>query len=344
MPPAAPSANQAPLSKGALNINTLSGAVKAAIWLLSTDEKSAVDALALLSSEEIVRLREAVETMEKVGPEVLAAIHAEFSKLLEEKPLRVRGSMTYLQHLANEALGEARAAQLLMPRDALPPSAVLMEADVEILATLLSEEYPQVVAAVIATLTPAKACQVLLKLSDPLRREVVARVARLHKVPHASLVRAQQVLSSGLPMAAGEDYDIDGVRIAASLLNQLEAEQAEEILVNLGAETLATQVRQAMFTFEDLNRLDRRSLQALLKEVSSETLLMSLKAASEAMKTKIFESLSKRAGEMMKEDLQMLGPARLADVEKAQGEIVGVALRLRTEGKITVVGLGGDFV
>ncbi len=331
-------------SQGMMKTNTLKGAVKAAIWLLSADERTAVDSLALLSGEEIIRLREAVETMEKVGPEVLSAIHSEFQKLLSEKPLRVRGSMGYLQHLANAALGEARAGALLMRRDALPPSAVLMEADVEILATLLSEEYPQVVAAVIATLTPAKASQVLLKLGETMRREVIARVARLHKVPHTSLTRAQQVLSSGLPVASGEDYDIDGVRIAASLLNQLEPEKAEEILGNLGAEALAAQVRQAMFTFEDLTRLDRRSLQTLLKEVSSESLLISLKAASDAVKTKIFEGLSKRAGEMMREDLGMLGPTKLADVEKAQADIIAVATRLRSEGKVTVVGLGGDFV
>jgi flagellar motor switch protein FliG len=341
MPPAA---KAAVASKGPINLSNLNGSVKAAIWLLSTDEKSAIDAMALLSSDEVVRLREAVDGMEKVGPEVLASIHSEFGKLMNERPLRVRGSMQYLHQIANQALGEARAAQLLLPRDALPPSAVLMEADVEILAGLLGEEYPQVIAAVLATLKPQKACQVLLKFPDSLRREVVGRVARLHKVPHASLARAQQVLSNGLPMAAGEDYDIDGVRIAATLLNQLETEQAEEILINLGTETLTTQVRQAMFTFEDLGRLDRRGLQTLLKEVSSDTLLMSLKAASDGVKTKIFEGLSKRAGEMMREDLQMMGPTKLADVEKAQTDIVTVALRLRTEGKLTVVGMGGDFV
>ena len=340
-PPAAPAAQK---PKTPLNVGSLTGAVKAAIWLLSTDEKSAIDAMALLSADEIVRLREGVTTMEKVGPDVLASIHAEFAKLLEDRPLRVKGSMTYLHQIANQALGEARAAQLLMPRDALPPSAMLMDADVELLAGLLSEEYPQVIAAVLATLKPQKACQVLLKFPDALRREVVGRVARLHKVPHASLARAQQVISNGLPMAAGEDYDIDGVRIAASLLNQLESEQADEILNNLGAETLSTQVRQAMFTFEDLARLDRRGLQTLLKEVSSDKLLLSLKAASDTVKGKIFEGLSKRAGEMMREDLQMMGPTKLADVEKAQTEIVTVALRLRTEGKLTVVGMGGDFV
>ena len=324
---------------------SLTGAMKAAIWLLSTEESTAVKAIALLSNDELMRVRTTVETMQKIGPETLSQIHQEFSKLLVEQPLRLRGSMGYLQHLASSALGEARAMQLLMPPDTLPPSAVLMEADVGILGTLLGEEHPQVVAAVMATLTPAKACAVLFKLPEPQRKSVIARVARLQKVPHASLTRAQAVLSAGLPSASGEDYDVDGVRIAASLLNQLETEQAEEILTTLGVETLATEVRQAMFTFEDLTKLDRRGLQTLLKEVSSETLLKALKAASDQVKTKVFEGLSKRAAEMMREDLQMLGPARLADVEKAQNDVIAVALRLRSEGKITVVGLGGgDFV
>ena len=196
----------------------------------------------------------------------------------------------------------------------------------------------------LATLTPQRASEVLLHLPEANRQDIVVRVARLSKMPHASLTRAQEVLSAGLPVKGTADYEVDGVRVAATMLNQLQVETAENILESLGSETLSAEVRQAMFTFEDLLKLDKRGMQALLKEANGEQLLLALKAASDELREKIFASLSKRAAEMMREDLEVMGPARLADVEKAQMEIVTVALKLRAEGKINVVGAGGEFV
>ena len=322
----------------------LNGAAKAALWLLSVDEDVAVAALSLLSAEELVRLRKAVESIEKVGPEQLTAIHSEFNRLLEEQPLRVRGNLDYLKQLTAKALGETRAAQLMPAREALPPSAMLMEADPERLAMLLKQEHPQVIAAVLTTLSAKRASDVMMLFEEELRKNVVGRLAKLTKVPQASLARAQQVLSAGLPAEGGQEYTVDGVRLAASLLNQLQTEMVDGILAGFATPELAEDVRQAMFTFEDLARLDKRGMQSLLKEVPSDQLILSLKGAPEQLKEKIFDSLSKRAADMMREDLQLMGPVRLAEVEKAQETIVGIALRLRSEGKITVMGGGGDFV
>lgn len=322
----------------------LNGAAKAALWLLSVDEDIAVSALSLLSAEELVRLRKAVESIEKVGPEQLSAIHSEFNRLLEEQPLRVRGNLDYLKQLTAKALGETRAAQLMPAREPLPPSAMLMEADPERLAMLLKQEHPQVIAAVMTTLSAKRACDVMMLFEEELRKDVVARLAKLTKVPQASLARAQQVLSAGLPAEGGQEYTVDGVRLAASLLNQMQTETVDGILADFKTPELADDVRQAMFTYEDLGRLDKRGMQSLLKEVPSDQLILSLKGAPDTLKEKIFDSLSKRAADMMREDLQLMGPVRLAEVEKAQEAIVAIALRLRSEGKITVMGQGGDFV
>lgn len=322
----------------------LSGPMKAALWLLSVDEALAVGTMGLLSTDEVVKLRRTVDNIKKVSPDELTQIHAEFARLLEEQPLRLHGSVEYLTRLASQAYGDVRARVLMAPHDKLPASAMLMQTEVEVLASVLQEEHPQIIAAVLATLTPQRASEVLLHLPEANRQDIVVRVARLSKMPHASLTRAQEVLSAGLPVKGTEDYEVDGVRVAATMLNQLQVETAENILESLGSETLSAEVRQAMFTFEDLLKLDKRGMQALLKEANGEQLLLALKAASDELREKIFASLSKRAAEMMREDLEVMGPARLADVEKAQMEIVTVALKLRSEGKINVVGAGGEFV
>lgn len=326
----------------------LKGAVKAALWLLSSEEETAVSTLQHLTSDEVRRLRLAAETMQKYTPEQLALVHHEFRRLLEQQPLRVRGSVEYLYRLGMQAWGEQKANILLRPvHEAVPPATLLIEADVETLAVALLEEHPQIIAAVLTTLTPVRAMDVLKKFPDAIRIDVLTRLARLKKVPQASLARAQQLLSAGLPVVDAQDYNVDGVRLTATLLNQVgDSEQVESLLKAIAEEkeSLATDVRAAMFTFEDIMKLDRRGVQTLLKDVPADRLLLALKAASENMKNKIFEGLSKRAAEMMREDLSVMGPTRLTDVEAAQNEVVAIVLRLRDEGKIAVIGNSGDFV
>jgi flagellar motor switch protein FliG len=322
----------------------MTGAVKAALWLLSAEEEVAVGTLKLLTHDEVRRLREAAETIARISPEERVRGHREFKVILEQQPLRLRGSLKYLGRLATQAWGEATAQALLRPpQEPVPPATVLQEADTDTLAASLGEEHPQIIAAVLTTLPAVRASALLERFDEGLRAEVLSRLARLKRVPQSALVRAQQLISNNLPVAEAKDYDVDGVRLAATVLNEVGTEEADRLLTNLAteAETLATSVRSAMFTFEDLSRLDRRGLQALLKDVPADRLLLALKAASDALKGKIFEGLSKRAAEMMQEDLQAMGPTKLSEVEAAQADIVTVALRLRDEGKITIVGAGG---
>ena len=322
----------------------MSGAMKAALWLLSAEEEVAVGTLKLLGADEVRRLKQAAETISRISPEELVRVHHEFKVILEQQPLRLRGSLKYLNRLAGQAFGEISAqAMLRAPEEAMSPIAVLQEADIDTLAAKLIEEHPQIIAAVLTTLPPNRASALLARFELPVRGEVLGRLARLTKVPQSALVRAQQLLSAGLPIVEVKDQAVDGVRVAATVLNEVDTEEADRMLTSLATNTeaLALSVRAAMFTFDDLSRLDRRGLQALLKDVPADRLLLALKAASDTLKAKIFEGLSKRAAEMMQEDLSAMGPTKLADVEVAQGDIVKVAMRLRDEGKITIVGAGG---
>lgn len=323
---------------------SMTGVVKAALWLLSADEETAVATMQLLSPEEVQRLRLAAETLQRVSPQELAKVHHEFKFILEQQPLRLRGSVSYLGRLAAAAYGESTAARLLrLPDEVVPPSSMLDETDEKILAVALLEEHPQTVAALLSSLAPARA-SALLKYFDPqLRQQVVRRLAQLSVVPQDALERAQKYFAASLPRLNHADATVDGVRLAAKVLNEVGPEEAEKVITELGGEAdpLAVKVRAAMFTFEDLGRLDKRGLQALLKDVPSDRLLLALKAASADFKEKIFGGMSMRAAEMMREDLLAMGPAKMADVETAQADIVKIAMRLRDEGKITVMGSGG---
>jgi flagellar motor switch protein FliG len=329
---------------GNANAAPMSGAMKAALWLLSAEESVAVGTLKLLNAEEMRRLKQAAETIAKISPEELVRVHREFKVILEQQPLRLRGSIKYLNNLAVQAFGETSAqAMMREPEEPLSPMAVLQDADVDTLAATLMEEHPQIIAAVLTTIPAVRASALLARFEAGVRGEVLARLARLTRVPQSALVRAQQLLSANLPVIEVKDQTVDGVRVAATVLNEVGNEEADRLLTTLAtdAESLAESVRSAMFTFDDLLRLDRRGLQALLKDVPADRLLLALKAASDTLKAKIFEGLSKRAAEMMQEDLLAMGPTKLTDVEVAQADIVKIALKLREEGKITIIGAGG---
>ena len=329
------------------------GPTKAALWLLSIDEEIAVDTLGQLNDGEVRMLAKAVQELGRPDAQTLVAVHHEFNKTLQEQPFLLRGSFDYLGKIATKALGESKAIQLLQqPADAtaiqeekVPPS--LKKADINLLASALRKEHPQLIAAVLANLDEIKSGDVLQKLPSEIQPTIINRIAKLKRVPQEALAHVEHILSAGMPTSSKQDATIDGVKIAAGMLNKLKPETVEDILNEMPEESrqIATEIRQAMFTFEDLNQLDRKGLQMLLKEVQSDQLLMALKTASEELKEKFFTSLSKRAAEMLRDDMAVMGPVRVADVEAGQQAIVAIALQLRAEGKLNISGQGGeDFV
>lgn len=327
--------------------NDVRGVLKAGLLLLSIDEDVAIQILGQLTEQEILRLRDAIGTLGKTAPEQLAAIHSEFQKNLHSHVLHVRGGTDYLTRLAMRAHGEEKIQKLLVSPQTLTKAAPeLAKANAKTLWPLLEKEHPQVIAAVLASLDVERATQLLKRMPEQLRADVVHRVATMTKIPGHIMAIVEKVLSAGLPVSNENDTQVEGVKIAATLLNKLGAEFSDKVLtsVNERSGKLGSDIRQAMFTFEDLGRLDRKNFQVLLKEIQNDQLLLALKTATDSLKDKIFGCISKRAADMLREDLEMLGPQRLADVEKAQSEIVATALQLRTSGKLTLMDGGGDYV
>lgn len=326
-----------------VELSSLEGPEKAALWILSVDEEVAAKVIAELDGTELQVLRDAVARVKKAKPEQIAAVHGELIASLDTPRLALHGRESYLMKLAEkspafaDAFGTPEEKQKKKAaEEAKQPT--IADADPEALAAILEEEHPQVVAAVLARLDPKHAAKVLKHMSTAAMTTIVSRLAKIKTIPEPALEAAEKILVEQLPQAAGADVAFDGTRIAGLLLNQLGPETADKVLASVGEDTpeVAAKVRRAMFTFDDLAKLDKRGMQTLLKSVDNAQLLVAMKTSSDDLKGKIFDSMSKRAAEMMRDDLELLGPQRVSDVEAAQEAIVGVAMTLRTEGKLNI--------
>ncbi|MEM6732943.1 MAG: FliG C-terminal domain-containing protein, partial [Myxococcota bacterium] len=323
----------------------LTGPMKAALWLLSCDEELAIEITARLNRDDLKILRDAVQSLDKVRPEDLAAIHQELAQLANTAPMYLRGHHDYFTKLAERAFGSDRARRLLADEsEPIPESERLSQVSADVLATVLREQHPQVTAAVLAVIEPESSSAVLNQLEGPERIEIVTRIARLSKIPHESIKAVARTVTDGFGLDADLDSEVDGSRLAAQLLNRLGEETADSVISEMSNtdEALATQLRRAMFTFEDLSKVDKRGFQALLKEVPQSKLIVALKTASEDIRELVFGSLSKRAAEMLRDDLDSQGPMRLSEVEEAQEAILEIAISMRDSGKLMIAGQGED--
>ncbi|MED5463593.1 MAG: flagellar motor switch protein FliG [Myxococcota bacterium] len=324
----------------------LEGRIKAALWLLSIDEDLAVEIMGHLSDLEIASISKAVREIGRTTPAQLAKIHREFSQILASDPMHLKGSMEYLRKVTSRAFGDERAREILGLRaPPLPEGEGLDVADLDVLSGMLKQEHPQITAAILASVAPARSAEILKRLPESVKRDAVWRVAKLTSVPRYVLDEAERILSAGMPTGQDSHREVDGIRTAAQLLNQMDSVTVDDILTSLESDTntIAEDIRRAMFTFEDLVGLDKRGFGVLLKEVQSDQLLVALKTASVELRELVFSSLSQRAAEMLKDDLEVMRPVRLSDVQEAQQAIIATALQLKGEGKL-MIGGGDDYV
>jgi flagellar motor switch protein FliG len=217
----------------------------------------------------------------------------------------------------------------------------------KVLVNFLRNEHPQTVALVLSVLEPSQSAQILMEFSEEVQVEVMMRMAELDKVSPEILVDVDRVLQDELLSVEGmEGQRLGGVEAVAEILNNADRGLEASILEGIEEqrENLADEIRRLIFVFEDLLSVDDRGIQAILKEVSTDDLKLALKLASEDLKTKIFGCMSSRAVEMLKEDMEIMGPTRVKDVEGAQQSIIKIAKRLEQEGKIQLMsgGAGED--
>jgi flagellar motor switch protein FliG len=243
-------------------------------------------------------------------------------------------------------LGQEKAEDLLAKEIEAPkPLRVLNRIDPETLASLLSKEHAQSLAALLAHVDVEKAASVLKYLPAEVQQEVVKRMAGLESIPHTTIEEAERALREELALVSeAKVATVDGLKRAADLVSRLDSDVSERLLdsIDRDHEELALAIKRSMFTFEDLLKVDNRDLQSVLKEVSTEQLRVALKTASPEMRDHVLKAMSRRAAEMLLDDLESMGPVKLSAVTEAQGAIVEVALKLQSEGKIAIAGAGGE--
>jgi flagellar motor switch protein FliG len=316
--------------------NTLTGPEKAVVFLLSLDEKVAAPIVAELSESELRKLRAVAATMREVPAEAVDDTYRDFVYRSSKAVAVPRGGLPYLRRLAVRALGEDRARSVFED-GVTSPLARLESAQPDVVANLLAKEPPQLAAAVLARFDPKTAASVLIAMPPERQAAIMARVSRLTELPASTLEEVANALTAELPVGDGSTtIGIDGMAKAAEILNLTPKDFALEVLTALEGEdaTLSQDLRLAMFTFNELSRLDSRAMRSLLREVPTDRLTLALKGAPEEVLTAVFGGLSSRAAEVIRDELDLLSNPKKVEVERARREIVETALRLESEGAI----------
>ncbi len=316
----------------------------AAILLMSLGEEEAAEVFKHLSPKEVQKLGETIARMRGVSKETVDFVIARFTDDCAAQSLLVEDASDYVKSVLRRALGDDKAALLLdriLQGGDVSGIESLKWMDPVSVAELLRNEHPQIIAAIMVHLEYDQAAAVLMQLPERLRSEVVLRVATLEGIQPSALKDLNEVLYRVL--AGGDKIrktSLGGVKTAAEMINLLGSNADVAVLDtirNYDAD-LAQKIMDKMFVFDDLVKLDDRSLQLVLREVASETLIVALKGGSMEVRDKILANMSMRAAAALREDLEARGPMRLSEVEAQQKEILKVVRRLADENQITLGG------
>ena len=323
-----------------------SGAEKSAVLLLALGDEIAPLVLKHMSEQEIQRISNYMTHMREVDPTRVEAIFEDFFNFSNSTVGMVAGGKEYVKKLLLKTLDPDKANWILNNLT-LPSLETGLEAlqwlDAQTIARFLQGEHPQTIAVIVAHLDPLQAGPVMSALSYTQQTDVLMRIAKLERIPPGVISELDKVLQRELKATGAlETNKVGGILAVAEILNNIDQASEREIINGIEEvdTVLADEIRQLMFTFEDLKSLDDRGMQTVLREVSNDELILALRTASEELRDKILRNMSQRAAEMMREELDIMGPVRVSDVEQAQLKITQISKRLEAEGKVVLGGKG----
>ncbi len=325
----------------------LTGTQKAAVLLITLGSDASAQVLPFLQEEELERVTLEIFNMQAVPQSVRRNVLEESYHLSLTNESVDQGGYEYARMLLTRTLGDKRAKDLIARVQNMQkgnPFDFVRDADAVQLAGFLQDEHPQTIALVLSHLPPAQAGSVLSSLSPDYQAEVAERIAVMDSTDPEVVSEVEQGLQRKLSSLVTHDYSLSGgVEYVVNVLNQVDRGTEKSILDALDETnpTLAEEIRQKMFVFENIVMLDDRSVQRMLREVDTKDLVLALKGASEQAKDLIFRNMSTRAADLLREDVSLSGPVRLRNVEEAQQRIVGVIRRLEAAEEI-VISRGGD--
>ncbi len=325
----------------------LRGVDKAAILLVSLGEAAAVEVLKHMGPKEVQQLGVAMAGITNVSRETVQTVLADFINKVNSETGLGMGAEDYVRSVLVNALGEEKAGGMI-DRILLGGNTKGLESlkwmDARAVTELIRLEHPQIIAIVLSYLDSDQAAAVLNEFPEKVRADLLLRIATLDGVQPAAMHELNEILEKQLRGGSGlQSSTIGGVKTAANILNFMEGSVESQIMEQVKEvdEELGQSIEDLMFVFDNLVDVDDRGIQTLLREVSTDNLVLALKGADEDIKEKIFKNMSTRAAEMLRDDLEAKGPVRVSEVEAAQKEILAIARRLADEGQISLGGGGG---
>ncbi len=325
----------------------LTGKERASILMVALGNEVAANVYKQLddSTIEIVTLE--IANLRKVTPEMRLEVLKEAQEMLLAREYMSRGGVDYARDILERALGPERAQSLLSRITAslqVRPFDFMRHTDPQQLLGFIQGEHPQTIALILSYLEPERAAQVIGGLAASLQAEVAKRIARMDRITPEVLREVERVLERKLSTVMGQDFTLaGGIDAIVNIINNADRATERNIMEHLEENDpeLAEEIKRRLFVFEDISKMDDRSLQRVLREVEMKELGLALKGATEELRSKFFRNMSKRAAEMLKEDMDYMGPVRVRDVEESQQKVVNVVRALEDTGEI-IISRGGE--
>jgi flagellar motor switch protein FliG len=326
----------------------LDGITKAAVLLMTLDTQAAGSLLKQLNAEQVEEVTRELASLGRVPDALRAQVVEEYYSLAVASQYINEGGLEYAKVLLKESLDPGvadRVLQQIQTQVQKTPFSFLQKAESENLLTFIQDEHPQTIALIVSHLAHHKAAEILAGLPVQKQVEVVKRVANMEQTNPEVIREVERALESRLSNMLTQSMEkAGGIPTVAEILNLADRATEKSIMEGLEAEDpeLVEEIRRLMFVFEDVLKVDDKGIQGILKEVDNEELGLALKTASPELQEKIFKNMSERAATLIKEDMQFMGPVRVADVESAQQRIVDIVRRLEDAGEIIIAGRGGE--
>jgi flagellar motor switch protein FliG len=326
------------------------GTERAAILLLTLGEQEAAQVLKHMGAKEVQRIGAAMAKLTNVSKDEVHTIITDFSSSVESQTSVGVGAEDFLRKVLVDALGQDKATSII-DRISIGRSTKGLEAlkwmDARAVAELIRLEHPQIIAIVLAYLEADQSAEILTCLPANMRSDIMVRIATLDGVQPSALTELDDIMEKTFAgKGTARTSALGGAKAAANIINNLEPSQEGVIMEQIVQtdEALGSRIQDLIFVFDNLLEIDDRSMQELLRQVSSDKLLLAMKGCEDAMKEKIFKNMSQRAAEMLKDDLESKGPVRISEVEGAQKEILQTARKLAESGTIALASKGDEYV
>jgi flagellar motor switch protein FliG len=328
----------------------LTGCQKASVFMISLGPEKSAQVMKYLNEEEIERLTLEIASIRNIDNKHLESVTKEFSELYMASHYIAQGGIEYAQEVLEKALGNEKAIAIINRLSSnlqIKPFDFIRKTDSSQILNFIQGEHAQTIALIMSYLEPEQAAAILSALPSERQTEVARRIAIMDSTSPEIIREVENTLEKKISTLGAQDYtSAGGINSIVEILNNVDRATEKTILETLDVQdpVLSEEIKKLMFVFEDITKMDDRSIQLVLREVESKDLALALKGAGEEVKDKVKRNMSKRAAEMLEEEIVFLGPVRLRDVEEAQQRIVTVIRRLEESGEIIISRGGGDEI